>query len=43
MTEDWKSRYESEYPLHQLTVMPGGASKLCSFTTLEGISFKESA
>ena len=36
-----KTSYENEYPLHQLTVMPGGASKLCSFTTLEGISFKE--
>lgn len=35
-----KGTYEMEYPIYQLSVMPGGASKLCSFTTLEGITFQ---
>lgn len=35
-----KNSYESEYPIYQLTVMPSGADKRFSFTTLEGISFK---
>ncbi len=32
-------KYESEYPLYQLSVMPG-ANALCKFSTLEGITFK---
>lgn len=33
-----KGPYESDYPIHQLSIMPG-ANALCSFTTLGGISF----
>ncbi len=36
-------KYESEYPFYQLSVMPGGANTLCSFTTLKGISFRHDA
>ncbi|MDP2734706.1 MAG: hypothetical protein Q8P12_00705, partial [bacterium] len=35
-----KGSYESEYPIYQLSIMPSGANSLCSFTTLQGISFK---
>ena len=35
-----KGSYENEYPIYQLSIMPSGASALCSFTTLEGISFQ---
>lgn len=36
-----KNRYESEYPLYQFTVLPGGVHERFSFTTLEGIAFTE--
>lgn len=36
-----KTRYEDEYSLYQFTVLPGGTAKLFSFTTLEGITFRQ--
>ncbi|MBI4524483.1 MAG: isochorismatase family protein [Deltaproteobacteria bacterium] len=34
-----RTRYEQEYPIHQFTVLPSGASKQFRFTNLSMISF----
>jgi nicotinamidase-related amidase len=35
-----RTKYEQEYPIHQFTVLPSGASKQFQFTNLSMITFK---
>jgi nicotinamidase-related amidase len=35
-----RTKYEQEYPIHQFTVLPSGASKQFQFTNLSMISFR---